>query len=73
MFGRQSSNHGFYSFESFTIPPAIYHYDVATGKTDIFAKPQGSRLTLTNMRSRRSSITRKTERVYRCSSRRRRD
>ena len=38
--GRQSSNDGFYSFESFNIPPAIYHYDVATGKTEIFAKPQ---------------------------------
>lgn len=37
--GLQDSNHGFYSFESFTIPPAIYHYDVATGKTDVFAKP----------------------------------
>lgn len=40
MFGRQSSNHGFYNFESFTIPPAIYYYDVATGKTEVFAKPQ---------------------------------
>ena len=40
MFGRQSSNNGFYSFESFNIPPAIYHYDVATGKTEVFAKPQ---------------------------------
>jgi prolyl oligopeptidase len=40
MFGRQSSNHGFYNFESFTIPPAIYCYDVATGKTEVFAKPQ---------------------------------
>ena len=39
MFGRQSSNHGFYNFESFTIPPAIYHYDVARGKTEVFAKP----------------------------------
>jgi len=37
--GLQESNQGFYSFESFTIPPAIYHYDVATGKTDVFAKP----------------------------------
>ena len=40
MFGLESSNHAFYNFESFTIPPAIFHYDVATGKTDIFAKPQ---------------------------------
>jgi len=40
VFGQQSSNNGFYSFESFNIPPAIYHYDVATGKTEVFAKPQ---------------------------------
>ena len=40
VFGRQASNHGFYNFESFTIPPAIYHYDVTTGKTEVFAKPQ---------------------------------
>ena len=40
MFGRHESQDGFYSFESFTIPPTIYHYDVATGKTDIFAKPK---------------------------------
>jgi prolyl oligopeptidase len=38
--GRQSSNQGFYSFESFIIPPAIYHYDVATRQTEVFAKPQ---------------------------------
>ncbi len=38
--GRQASNNGFYSFESFNLPPAIYHYDVATGKTEVFAKPQ---------------------------------
>ncbi len=30
---------GFYSFESFIIPPTIYRYDVATGKTEVFAKP----------------------------------
>src|SRR5208337_3386931 len=40
MFGRQNSNNGFYNFESFTIPPAIYHYDATTGKTDVFAKPE---------------------------------
>ena len=40
VYGRQSSNNGFYNFESFNIPPAIYHYDVATGKTEVFAKPQ---------------------------------
>ena len=30
---------GFYSFESFIIPPTIYHYDVSTGKAEVFAKP----------------------------------
>jgi prolyl oligopeptidase len=40
VFGREGSNNGFYSFESFNIPPAIYHYDVATGKTEVFAKPE---------------------------------
>lgn len=40
MAGRQTSNHAFYNFESFTIPPAIYHYDVGTGKTEVFAQPQ---------------------------------
>ena len=38
--GRGVSNDGFYSFESFNIPPTIYHYDVASGKAGIFAKPQ---------------------------------
>jgi prolyl oligopeptidase len=37
--GREDSHEGFYSFESFTIPPAIYRYDVTTGKTEVFAKP----------------------------------
>ncbi len=40
VYGLQTSNNGFYSFESFTIPPAIYHYDVASGKTEVFAKPR---------------------------------
>jgi prolyl oligopeptidase len=40
MTGRKSSRNGFYSFESFITPPTIYHWDVVTGKTDIFARPQ---------------------------------
>jgi prolyl oligopeptidase len=40
MTGRESSRNGFYSFESFITPPTIYHFDVVTGKTDIFARPQ---------------------------------
>jgi prolyl oligopeptidase len=38
--GRQDSNHSFYTFESFNIPPVVYHYDVATGKAEVFAKPK---------------------------------
>ncbi len=38
--GLQTSRNGFYSFESFNLPPAIYRYDVETGKTAVFAKPQ---------------------------------
>lgn len=40
MRGRQGSKDGFYSFESFNIPPTIYHYDVSTGKTSVFARPK---------------------------------
>ena len=39
VYGREDSQNGFYSFESFIIPPTIYHYDVKTGKTEVFAKP----------------------------------
>jgi prolyl oligopeptidase len=37
--GRDGSEHGFYSFESFITPRTIYHYDVKTGTAEIFAKP----------------------------------
>ncbi len=40
VFGRQESNDGFYNFQSFNIPPMIYHYNVATGKADVFARPK---------------------------------
>jgi prolyl oligopeptidase len=40
VFGLQSSANGFYTFESFNIPHSIYHYEVKTGKAEIFAKPQ---------------------------------
>ena len=39
VFGLETSRNGFYNFDSFNLPPAIYHYDVETGKTSIFAKP----------------------------------
>jgi prolyl oligopeptidase len=40
MQGLEESQQGFYTFQSFILPPTIYHYDVRTGKTDVFAKPQ---------------------------------
>jgi prolyl oligopeptidase len=39
VYGREDSQNGFYSFESFIIPPTIYHYDAKIGKTEVFAKP----------------------------------
>jgi len=39
VYGREDAREGFYSFESFIIPPTIYRYDVDTGKTEVFAKP----------------------------------
>jgi prolyl oligopeptidase len=38
--GRADSNIGFYNFSSFTVPPTIYSYNVATGKTAVWYKPQ---------------------------------
>jgi prolyl oligopeptidase len=40
MHGRDDSENGFYTFNSFIIPPTIYHYNVKTGKTEVFAKPK---------------------------------
>jgi prolyl oligopeptidase len=40
LIGREDSNEAFYNFQSFIIPPTIYRYDVATGKTEVFAKPK---------------------------------
>jgi prolyl oligopeptidase len=39
LIGREGAHEGFYSFESFIIPPTIYRYDATNGKTEIFAKP----------------------------------
>ncbi|HYE54892.1 MAG TPA: prolyl oligopeptidase family serine peptidase [Chitinophagaceae bacterium] len=30
----------FYTFNSFTVPPTIYRYDIATGKTSVFRQPE---------------------------------
>jgi prolyl oligopeptidase len=34
--GRADSKIGFYTFSSFTVPPTIYRYDIATGKTAVW-------------------------------------
>ena len=34
--GRVESTDGFYTFDSIVTPPTIFHYDVATGKSDVF-------------------------------------
>jgi len=34
--GRPQDKEGFYEFDSFIRPPTIYHYDTATGKSDVF-------------------------------------
>ena len=36
--GRWKSNEAFFSFRSFVTPQTIYHYDVQTGKTDLWAR-----------------------------------
>jgi prolyl oligopeptidase len=38
--GRADSNIGFYNFSSFTVPPTIYRYDIATGKTTVWNRSQ---------------------------------
>ena len=38
--GLQQSENGFYTFQSFIIPPTIYHYNVKSGQTEVFARPQ---------------------------------
>jgi prolyl oligopeptidase len=37
--GRPGARYGFYTFESFITPPAIYRYDTKTGLSVIFARP----------------------------------
>ncbi len=38
--GRPGQTEGFYTFESFTIPPRIYRYDTKTGQSTVFAAPK---------------------------------
>jgi prolyl oligopeptidase len=36
--GREDSKTGFYTFSSFTVPPTIFRYDIATGKTTVWSR-----------------------------------
>ena len=38
--GRSIDRYGFYKFESFIAPPAIYRLDTVTGKRELFAQPK---------------------------------
>lgn len=38
--GEKSDSFVFYSFTSFTFPPTIYRYDIASGKSELFRKPE---------------------------------
>ncbi len=38
--GEKDDKFVFYSFTSFTFPPTIYKYDIATGKSELFRKPE---------------------------------
>jgi prolyl oligopeptidase len=40
VYGRAVSTQGFYTFESFIIPPSIYSYDTKTGQSEVFAAPK---------------------------------
>ena len=39
-YGRPLDKEGFYSFDSFNVPPTIYRYQADTGTTSIFAQPK---------------------------------
>ena len=40
VYGRPGQTEGFYTFQSFTVPPTIFRYDTKTGRTDVFARPK---------------------------------
>jgi prolyl oligopeptidase len=40
--GKKDDPYAFYVFSSFTFPPTIYKYEIATGKNEVFRKPEVS-------------------------------
>jgi prolyl oligopeptidase len=38
--GKRKDKETFYLFTSFTVPPTVYRYDLATGRSEIFRQPQ---------------------------------
>ena len=38
--GRASDRYGYFSFESYIVPPTIYRLDTMTGKREVFAQPK---------------------------------
>ncbi|HUB20748.1 MAG TPA: hypothetical protein VL990_19065, partial [Acidobacteriaceae bacterium] len=40
VYGRPNQTEGFYTFDSFILPPTIYRYDTKTGRSDVFAAPK---------------------------------
>jgi prolyl oligopeptidase len=38
--GKTTDRYGFFSFESYIVPPTLYRLDTVTGKRDIFAQPK---------------------------------
>ena len=40
LFGRTTDRYGFYSFESYIVPPALYRVDTQTGKAEVFFQPK---------------------------------
>ena len=65
--GKRSDEETFYSFASFTAPPTIYRYDVASGKAGCSARRRSPSIPTTT-RPSRSSTPARTARRFRCSS-----
>ena len=38
--GKRTDTETFYTFSSFATPPSIYHYDMATGESRLFRRPE---------------------------------